>query len=91
MMTAWLRGIIELPRPLVPGDKVADEDGKMVHVYEVHKLVMRSMPIAARARPLFAVFHAGAGSIFVAVCLADDGHDVAQSEWCCERSKETPR
>jgi hypothetical protein len=87
-MTAWLLSIVELPRPLVPGDKIADAHGQMAHVYEVKKLDTRSTPIIGRPRPLYAVLHAGAGSVLVAVCLDDDGSDAAQPEWCCEKPKE---
>jgi len=81
MMTALLLNVVELPRPLMPGDKIADAEGKPAHVYEVRKFDTRSSPIADGHRKLYAVLHAGAGSILVAVCLAD-----VQPEWCCSKT-----
>lgn len=65
----WLLSIIELPRPLVPGDRIADTNGHLSVVYEIRRLKSVSSPIAGRERTLYAVLHSGAGSIIAAVLL----------------------
>lgn len=72
----WLLGLRELPRPLHPGDQVTDADGRLAHVFEVRRLRSSSFPVAGQHRDLFAVLHAGAGSVVVAVCLRGE-----QREW----------
>lgn len=72
----WLQNIVELPCPVRRGDRVADERGQLREVFEVRRLASLSSPIAGRRRPLYAVLHAGFGSLFVAVCL-----NGRQREW----------
>lgn len=68
----WLTNIVELACPLKPGDKIADALGEFVRIYEVSRLASLSTEIAGERRPLYAVLHAGAGSVLVAVCLDGD-------------------
>lgn len=64
----WLLSIVELPRPLEPGDSIRDREGKMALVYEVHRLKQRSSPICGKRQTLWAVLHAGSNSLTVCVC-----------------------
>jgi len=70
----WLSGIVEFS-PIAPGSKVS-VGGKMVRVFEVRKLRSLSSPIAGEQRALYAVLHAGFGSVLVAVVL-----EGVQREW----------
>lgn len=72
----WLLNLVELPCPLQMGASIGDEDGRMAKVYEVRRLQSLSSPVAGENRELFAVLHAGGGSIIVAVCLHG-----TQTEW----------
>jgi hypothetical protein len=72
----WLSNILELPNSLKPGDSIFNRDGTPSTVYEVRRLKSKSTRIAGKRRSLFAVLHAGAGSILVAVCI-----EGRQKEW----------
>jgi hypothetical protein len=75
----WLLSIVELPRPLVPGDRIRTArlgKDELSLVYEVRKLASTSTNIGGKRRPLYVALHAGSGSAIVAFCF-----DGKQRQW----------
>lgn len=75
----WLLSIVELPRALVPGDRIRTVylgKDEMSLVYEVRKFASMSTNIAGKRRALYAILHAGSGSAMVAFCF-----DGKQRQW----------
>ena len=63
----WLLSPRCFARPLVPGDRIGDGRGAMVLVYEVRRFASTTTTIISGRRVrLFAVLHAGSGSVMVA-------------------------